>query len=193
MSTRAYIFPLIGTGEPRVDPRRPKYLSALGINSWSIQPYGGEALCAAICEVTDAAHAQLAANLDVYAFPSDPDASLGGAERTRLLAFLAAAGLPDLGLTPQDSPRSVLRGLHGLFRVAQKLQAQSGRRMLPAGVTLATPWNALDPDFQAALTTAAAALGLSTTVLSGATPLRTILAALAAQVDGPVHLGGLTL
>lgn len=191
--SRAFILPMIGTGTPKVDPRRPKYLADLGILDWCAMDYGLEPVALVVCNPLDATQAALSANADVYTFPLAFDATLGGQEANALKAAFATVNIPETWIGANNTSREVIRVTAQLFQFAKRLHARGATRLFPAGVTLSTQWNALPLAFQNALLDCAQSFGWSTAGFSGTSTMRNMLRAIVDQWGNtPILLGGET-
>jgi hypothetical protein len=135
----------------------------------------------------------LAAQADVYAWPTVLDENLPQAERSAVTAYLEAAFVPANWISPSDTRRTALRTVTGMFLFMQRLTALSGNSPLDWGITLNTQFRNLTTEQQTWLEEAAVSLGYAWDVVSNDT-IRLILKAMAdAWGDQPIYFGFTTL
>jgi hypothetical protein len=161
---------------------------------WSCKDYGSVnniMVCAVNAEAADLTW--LAAQADVYAWPTVLDENLPQAERSAVTAYLEAAFVPANWISPSDTRRTALRTVTGMFLFMQRLTALSGNSPLDWGITLNTQFRNLTTEQQTWLEEAAVSLGYAWDVVSNDT-IRLILKAMAdAWGDQPIYFGFTTL
>lgn len=162
---RFYIVPVEQVG----NYRGPEYLAwrfdqnpvaeLAGIR-WSCKDYGiiNQMVCAA--DVTVTQHDYLAAQSDVWVWAENLDTSLTSQTRSALSAFLENIAVPANWLSPQDTNRTALKTVTGIFLSMQRITALTGQNPLTSGLTLNTQFRNLDATWQAAITQAMTEIGL---------------------------------
>lgn len=133
-----YLMPTITSGADTQQVTTPKYAAtALANTSYSSMPYGGEGV--ALVSLTNA-NAALAAEVDVYSFPSDLTQRLAPSDVTALVAFAQLHNIPSSWIAAGVTFQSVLTQLAQVFLVAQFVYGATGSAMF-AGTqnTPATP------------------------------------------------------
>jgi hypothetical protein len=190
---RFYLVPVeIGTGG---NTRGPKYFPwrydadppALIQEPSQQRDYGNEPLMLLASDLTDAEDATLSAQIDVTKFADNLDLALG-ADLARMQSALEALKLPAQMLTAATTYRQVIRGIMGIFLIAQCMQGK-GFNVFAAGVTLSTTLNSLSAAVRTALTDCATSLGFDTTGITGASTVRQVLTAIANQASPSPMLG----
>ncbi len=193
MTDVLYVLPIERAG----NQRGPKYFpwrhdpDPPGINClWAMMDYGfidyGLLLAFSILPADEAF---LAAQADVYAWPSNLSVAIN--DRARIDIFFETISVPTDWLTPANTYLQFLRQMAGLFQFNQRYGTLSGgQSILGGGVTLDTQWNSLTSQQQAWFNQTIASFGYTYTV-SGNPKLRT-LAKQAGDLWGaqPFYIGG---
>jgi hypothetical protein len=187
MTIRFYVLPI-----ETVDggtKRGPKYFAwrfdpdPPGLtDQWSMLDYGLISECVLAANISDVNHAALVLNADVYSFPINLDANMPQGEQAALTTFLEGVRVPAQWLSGQQTYRSVLRTISGVFLYIQRVSAIMGvdPTTIP-GVTFNTQYNKLPAALHDALAQAAADLGYSFSGVSANTTLRNLFKAMADQ------------
>jgi len=194
MAWHLYIIPAIGNGT-KDDPRRPKYIQALGVE-WSGMDYGFQPTFLAAADVDALQHAGLIAQPDCASLPDDLDANPSLTQVTAAQNFLETQHIPAGWITTALTWRQIGRIIIGLFLFMQRLSAFVGAVEIINGitVTLGTRFNELSLDRRRALVDAAASLNYDTSSLTATSTLREMLKAMADQWQGgSVSVGEITL
>jgi len=121
----------------RFDPDPP------GIQGgWAMMDYGFLDYALLVSNLSDADHAFLLAQPDVYSFPQDLNAQIS--DGPVITAFFEAINIPTDWLTPSTTYLEFLRQMAGLFQFNQRYGGISnGQSLLGNGVTLDNNWNNL--------------------------------------------------
>lgn len=191
MAVRYYLVPKIGTGSLATpaspDPFRPKYFD--GLVYTALDYVQGSGFCMLVaCDTTAPQHTAIVANADAVAAPTDLAQTIG-ANLATVQAALASFSIPAAWVTSAMTYAVLVRWIARLFMVARAVHGQSGGRLLPAGVTLASTLGDLTAGQRTALTNAAQSLGCSTTGITLATTLAAALKIVADQITLPVFVG----
>jgi len=171
-----YLVPVIGDGKIRIDPRMPKYLTALGVQ-WSLVDYGFQPVALVAANVDSGTDTALQANADVTRIPDNLDQLLGAGAVNAVQTALENRNIPAGWVTQALSYRTVLRTIWGFFAFVQRYSFISGNTspIIAAAVNLDTQFNQLPSGAQTNLQSTATSLGLSSAGLTGASTLRQIL------------------
>lgn len=198
MTIRFYVLPIERDGTGIL--RWPKYFASrfnggVGITAdRNLIDYGLIDEGVLVANLGDADQAFLAAQPDVFAFPVDLDATMSQSEQITLTNLLETAQVPAQWLSGQQTYRSVLRTLTGMFLYMQRVSAILGVDPTTLGVALNTQWRNLPPALQTALQQAAVDLGYDFGGVNNNTTLRNVLKAMADQWGTrPIYLGMATL
>jgi len=175
MPWHLYLVPIIGVGT-KVDPRKPKYLTTLGVD-WGMVDYGFQPFALAAANVDDATDTSLQINVDVTKIPDNLNQLLGAGAVNTVQTALEDRNLPAGWVTSALSYRDVLRTLWGFFAFLQRYSVVSGNTnpLIAAAVTLDTQFNQLSQTARTNLQDTAASLGLSSAGLTGTSTIRQIL------------------
>jgi hypothetical protein len=191
MPTYFYLMPIA-----RVDNGRgPKYLkwrfNPTGIDcQWSMKDYGSIDYGCLAVNATVEQHTTLVGYTDNYQFPENLDAIMTSAQRSTLEAFLEAVAVPGDWITAQDSFRTALRTVTGMFMFMQRLTALAGSNPLNWGITLNTQWRNLSAQQQSWITDAFMSLGYSAAFITNNTQVRRIIKAASEQWGArPIYFG----
>lgn len=179
MAERAYIIPKIGTGVPRTDPFRPKYFDTLGV-PWRCINYGREPVYIVFADLLPAVHTSLVANSDVTALPANLQQQIGAALAT-VQAKLEALNIPAQWVTATHTYADVLKKVHRVFSLAQRIHGKFNITLFPVAANLDTLVSAIPAGRRQNLVDAATDFGLNTTGVTGAMTLRQALMHLADQ------------
>lgn len=193
MPLHLYILPAIGTGV-RGDPRRPKYLGDF-VGDQSALDFGFQPVFLVVKDISDADHALLSANGDVFAFPEDLASRPLAAAVPVIQAQLELVQIPADWVNAASQWRDIARTIAGMFLFFQRLNAVWGNVQFLDGTTrtLNTRFNQLDQAQRQALEETSASLGYTVSFSPNDT-LRNILKAMAdAWGTKPIFLGGITL
>jgi len=145
---------------------------------WSCKDYGSINIMVCAVDADQADLDTLAAQPDVYAWPTALDENLPQAERSAVTDYLEAVFVPANWISPSDTRRSALRTITGMFLYMQRLTALSGESPLDWGITLNTQYRNLTLEQQAWLEQAALDLGYTWDVADNDT-IRNVLKAMA--------------
>jgi hypothetical protein len=169
-------------------PRDPRGDQLLAGVPYEYILFGLEPTMLIALDVTAAQHTTLTANSDVTTVPVNIDNTLG-ANLATVQAALEALHIPADALAAGTTYRQVLRGIIGIFRVAQRFHNQANTQIFPAGITLSTPLSDLSQAVRTKLQQAATDLGYDYSGLTLASTLRDVLKALANQAAPATVLG----
>lgn len=178
MTIRFYILPIERNG----NTRGPKYFAwrydpdPPGLaDAWSILDYGLIDMGVLVSDITDTDHTFLAAQADVFSFPVDLDVTMTAAERSTLSTYLEAHGVPGDWVSAQDTWRTALRTVSGMFLYMQRLTALAGSSPLDWGYNLNTQWRNISASHQTEMTDAATSLGYDVSFIRNTTQIRALL------------------
>lgn len=133
---------------------------------WSMKDYGLVNQAVVAAEVDATQHAFLEAQADVWAWAENLDTSLGAADRNALGDFLEAVAIPADWLSPQDTNRTALRTVTGMFLFMQRLTAITGQSPIDQGLALNTQFRNLPRVTEIETTTVLAVSGDNNEILS---------------------------
>lgn len=190
MALRYYLVPkILAPSAVGASAYRPAYLYEDAPNvAWQGVDYGQEPVYLLVANVSNPQHAALVAHADVSAFPANLDLVVG-ANLAATQAALEAKSIPGDWVTAGMTFRAVLRWTARLFCIAQRLEGQSGMRLLTEQ-TLDHLVGDLAPARRQALADAAQSLGLDTSGITLGMTIRHALKILGNQVQLPIRLGG---
>jgi hypothetical protein len=183
---RFYLVPKVGAGTI-TDPFRPKYFTENGI-SFSGLDLGIEPTILVGADTTDAQHAILAAQSDVYAIPALTSTVGGNPTLNQTRNRLEQRGIPGSWVIASTTYRAIVTRIGDTCRIAQRLNGRHKNRLYPTGVTLDST---LTQDLLTQLTDIAGSFGISAAGLSTSTTLRQALITLGDQLP-PFVLAGET-
>jgi hypothetical protein len=175
MAFRLYIVPQIGTGTSQ-DPRRAKYLSALG--GASSMDFGFQPCFLVAIDLSPANDAAVVAHADVFAFPFDLSGQMGS-EAAATSTFLENNFfIPCNWMTGSTIWLEAARAICGMFQYFQRLNVILGNVVPIDGTTnksLNTQFNAFSAEVQAGIIQAAQSLSYDTSFIANNTQVRAIL------------------
>jgi hypothetical protein len=179
-----YLVAAEGAGT-RGDPRRPKYIPALGVD-WTAMDFGAAPVFLVEAPLATLTETTLDLNADFFTVPA-LDSTLTAGQVTAVKTRLEALGVPAGWVTTALTWRQVLRTVASIFQLAQR-----------ANVTITTTaldlrMNQIPAGTLAALQDAADSLGFDRSGILGTTTVRQALKALADQWSGPLMLGSVAL
>jgi hypothetical protein len=115
----------------------PKYCSTdMAGLPYSCVPYGAEGWCVVALTAENSA---LAAETDVYAFPSDLSTVMQDSDVSTLAAFLATANVPSDQIVSGMTFEAALTAILTIFLVAQAIAGSTGSAIFTDGTTVDTP------------------------------------------------------
>ena len=176
MATRLYIVPQIGTGTS-TDPRRAKYISALGA-FYAAMDFGFQPCFIAAADLSPADDASVAGNADVFAFPFDLAPTMGGAATSTANFLETTFFIPCNWMTGSTTWLEAARTICGMFQYFQRLWYMLGNVVPIDGTTnksLNTQFNALPVNVQQGIVSAAQSLGYDTSFIQNNTQVRAFL------------------
>lgn len=168
---------------------KTRYGSGTIICKMWIRDYGRMNLALVLADVTDGQHTELMGYLDVVAFPANIDQQIDTALDTAI-AILESLNIPAGWLTADMTYRQALRGLFRLFKLAGRLNAMFGDRIVTSGFTLDSRLNELPVVARQRLAAAAASAGIDTSDVLPSWTLRRALMVMANRWVDPVVKGG---
>lgn len=118
---------------------------------WSLKDYGMIDQGVVAVDAVQADHDSLAVQADVYQFPTDLDLSMGAQERAVLTSFLEGIAVPADWLSPQDTFRTALRTITGMYLSMQRLTAITRIDPISAGLQLNDQFGTLPQLWQDAI------------------------------------------
>lgn len=193
MAWHLYLMPLIGSGAPTIDPRRPKYAVA---GTARMMHFGHQAVYLLAADLDATADAALVANADVTKIPDNLDQLIGAALAT-VQAKLSAVNIPFGWVTSGMSYRTMLRVIIPVFIFMQhfhNVTQIAAAIMNGTTVTLNTQFNALSAAVRQGLLDTAASFNFSTTGFTGTSTVGQILKGVADQYgDQPITIGGINI
>lgn len=192
---RFYLVPVEVGNIPVPNARVPKYspFSATPLvaanTQWQARDYGMQQTMVLALDNTAAEDAALAAQPDVTKFSDNLDTPLG----SRLAAMrdaLELLNMPAHMLTGSSTDRVVLRGVLGIFMVAQCMQGK-GRDIFTAGVQLSTTMASIGAAARNDLAACMQAVGFGAIAdaATGSTTVRDLLASIATTASPTPMLG----
>jgi len=196
MTWHLYLAPIIGSGQPIIDPRRPKYFDT--INNHFMQDYGFQQTCLVSSDVDNATDSSLNSQPDVMRIPDLASSTVGGGGVNRVKNALESQFIPGQWVVASTTYSTVARFvLNGDFKLLAKYAANTGiTTPLIDGttITLSTTFGSLPANTQSALISAAQACGFNTSTFIPANTLRTIWTDVGNQGSViPFTLGGITI
>lgn len=168
----------------RFDPDPPAL-----IPNWSGMDYGFMSAYLIVADVTDTLHASIAANADVYSFPSNLDQAIPGNDT--LQAFCEGINIPTNWVTASTTYRELMRCLAGIFQFAQRYYGIAGESLFSGTVTLSTRYRNLSAQRQAWFNATVESFGYPSSIINQNSTFRQMLK-LAGDAWGaaPFDLGG---
>jgi hypothetical protein len=158
-----FLVPIIGTGT-RADPRRPKYIAALGVD-WAMADFIDSAIVWA--NTTPAQETAVAANADARLVPPlDNTVNFSAAQQA-----LEDLNMPGQWVTAGMTYRTVLRVTVGMAQLLQRASAIVGSNIRPTG-NLDRTLGSLSAAMRNALIQACDELGIDRTNITAATTVR---------------------
>lgn len=192
---RFYLLPI----ETVSAARGPKYLKwrfgpdGLDV-TWAGMDYGLMPVMLVAADVDEAQHAEISEHEDVIAVPANIDANITAQALPAVEAALEALHIPADWVTTAYTYRQILRGVAGLFQLAQRYHGRGLGRLIEQGVSLETRINQLPAGLVQNLNETAQSLGWSTDGIAGTWRLRRALMFLAQQWgEATFHMGGVDL
>lgn len=174
----------------RYDPDPPALIQ-MGDNGQPIRAemrdYGDEPSLLIASNTSDADDATLAALPDVTKFADNLDQQVG-AQLATMQAALEALNLPAQMVTANTTHRQVIRGIMGIFDVAQCMQGK-GFRVFGAAITLSTTLSTLSVPARQALQACATERGYDQTGITLASTIRQVLTLIVQQAARSTMLG----
>lgn len=158
-----FLVPIIGSGT-RLDPRRPKYIAALGVD-WSMADFIDSAIVWAT--TTPAQETTVAANADARLIPP-LDNAVNVAATQQALEDL---NMPAQWVTAGMTYRAVLRVTVGMAQLLQRASAILGSQIRPTG-NLDRTLGSLPVATRNAIAQACDELGIDRTGMVGSTTVR---------------------
>lgn len=188
---RYYLVPVV-VGATGV--RGPKYFNFRGAPApvlfpsalFDLQHYGPEPSMLLCSDMSDPDDALLAAQSDVTKMADNLDSQVGAANLAPLQAALAANQLPGGMVTAATTYRKVVRGIIGIFAIAQCM-AGKGQPILGVGVTLNTVLSALPGQQEVTLMACGTGQGYDLSGITLASTIRQFLVTIANQAS-PITL-----
>lgn len=198
MTIRWYLLPIETIGNARGPKYMRRRVNPDGIDATrAIVDYGLMPWCIMWADVTPAQHAELISHADVrhIVAHSNIDNAIGSAAPT-VRSVLEAGDIPGTWVQSTDTWRQVLRGIFGMFLLAQRVHGRYNVTLLPDGYTLDTTWAELPQGAKAILLDTAMYLGLDISQGSPTTTLRQIYRVLGntwGEQEGVFKLGQVTI
>lgn len=144
MTDRFYLTPIVGTGKPGLDPRRPKYVCDLTGIRWGAYDYGVLPVMLLAADVERPQHGYLMQHSDILVAPLDLDQKIfSPALLSRLQDHLWSLRIPAFWLTVDYTVRQWLRVIAGCFQLGQIAQGRDERPAIRSSQALLTPFRAL--------------------------------------------------
>lgn len=168
------------------DPDPPALIQA----QWQARDYGDEPLMVVAADLDDTQDALLASQADVTKFADDLDMPLG-ANLAAMQAALEALNLPAQMLTSSVTYRQTLRGVLGIFAIAQCMQGK-GFDIFAGGITLSTTMAQIPATPRNALEDCCVSLEFDISGVTGSTTVRQLLTLIANQAS-PTPMLGVTI
>lgn len=159
------------------DPNPPALIQA----DWEAKDYGNEPSMLLASNLSNPDDVTLTAQPDVTKFADNLDQQMG-ADLATMQAALEALNLPAQMVTSTTTHRQVIRGIMGIFSVAQCMQGK-GFRVFGAGITLATTLSALAVPARQALQDCATQLGYDQTGITLSSTIRQVLTLVVQQAS----------
>jgi hypothetical protein len=175
----------------RFDPDPPALLAGV---TWEMRDFGLEPTALIATDVTTAQHQSLAAQGDVTAIPANLDNTVGAANLATVQAALENLHIPADAVTGATTYRQIVRGVLGIFGVAQRFNGRLGQngRLFPIGITLSTVLSDLSLNVRNELQAAAEDLSYDYSSLTLQSTLRDVLKVIATQAP-PTSMLGVTI
>lgn len=169
------------------DPNPPALVVGEG---WEARDYGNEPLMLIADNLSDPEDTLLTSQPDVTKFADDLDMQMGG-RLAAMQAALEALNLPAQMVGVNTTDRQVVRGIMGIFAVAQCMQGK-GFRVFGAAITLSTQLSALSVPARQALQSCATELKYDQTGITLASTIRDVLTKIVQQA-APSPMKGVTV
>lgn len=179
-----YLVPIIGAGT-RLDPRRPKYITELGVD-WAICDFIDNAV--AWASTSPAQETAIVANADARLIPPlDNTVAVNATKQA-----LEDLSMPAQWVTAGMTYRTVLRVTVGMAQLLQRASAILGSQISPTG-NLDRTIGSLPVATRNAISQACDQLGIDRTGIVGSTTVREALRIFGEQfvVGRTIHLGDL--
>lgn len=192
---KLYILPMIHTDVGR-GGYYPKYLPGTGVAWAGIRWFGTDPPSYLImADVTTGQDTQLGLQSDVISLPelANLDNQIGGA-LSQVQTKLEALNLPSEWVTSTFTYRQIIRLITAAMFLSQRARRLMGTtdpdgwNLFPAGMTLATRVNQLSPKRRQVLTQTLADLGVDTSNLDNASPMRAVIREVAQQKSAEFKL-----
>lgn len=188
---RFYLIPVISPN----GIRGPKYLTWRGgpaaplfpVMTASFRDYGQEPTMLVAIDIADADDLTLSSQVDVTKFSDNLDTQLQGRLAT-MQAAIEALNIPGDLLTVNTTDRQVIRGIMGVFAVAQCMQG-AGYSIFAGGLTLTSTVGQIPAAPRQALMDCCDRLNYDRTGITGASTIRQILVKIAQQAAPSPMLG----
>jgi hypothetical protein len=197
MSVRFYLVPIETVDRPEGGTYRlakyftvsrvPRASDLLSVR-WQMVDFGFEPTALVAADVTTAQNTSLAAQSDVTVIPANIDNTLGANVAT-VQSKLEALNIPADNLVAGATYRQVLRGVIGIFLIAQRFSAMQNGRLFPPGITLSTTLGDLSQATRQKLIDAADQLRYDRSGLDLTSTLRQVLKQIANQQSPTTMLG----
>lgn len=168
------------------NPRRPKYVESFGV-SWSAMDFGEAPVFLVSAVLSPEIEDTLVPNSDFAKVPVDLDQNLTSGQVTAWSTRLESLGLPAQWLDTGFTWRQVIRGVLAVFLFAQRAQVSIVQ------ANLDQTFSQLSLAVRTRIIEAATSLGLSSAGVTGATPVRQVMRAIAVQWRNPIVIGEITL
>jgi hypothetical protein len=181
-----YMVDKIGTGA-RTDPYRPEYIGDMAGVAWSAMDLGIEPTFIVGANLTADQHTFVSNQSDVFAFPANLDAPVGGNPAlNRVRNGLEQRNIPGSDIQASWTWRQVIGRIVESCFILQRLNGRHQRRLFEPGVSLDSAPSA---ELLADLIDVGQSFGMNTSALSIAVSVRENLLALTGQVP-PIGLAG---
>jgi hypothetical protein len=154
---------------------------------WQARDYGNEPSMLIAANTSNADDATLAALTDVTKFADNLDTQVGS-NLAAMQSALETLKLPAQMVTSTTSHRQIIRGIMGVFAIAQCMQGK-GFNIFSGGITLSTTLSAIPTAARQALQDCATFQGYDQTGITLASTVRQLLTKIVQQASPSTMLG----
>lgn len=191
---RFYLVPTVVLPDGRTVPKYFMYRGATAplvlTSNYQLRSYGTALLVLVAADTTDPDDALLVAQTDVTKFADNIDQQLG-ADLVAMQNALELLNLPAQMLTSTTTHRQVIRGIMGVFEIAQCMQGQ-GFDLFSLGLTLSSTLSAMPTAARQSLQACATQYHYDQTGITLASTIRQLLTKIVQQA-APSPMMGVTV
>lgn len=195
MPPQLFIVPEIGSDTPQ-DKLRAKYIDDLGLSGsvWAIR-YGFQPIRLVGADFTPAQSASLSSHADVFTFPVDLLANVGGGNVQNARDALELALIPAQWVAGNSIWMDVACIVGGMFQFMQRLKGYLPTLLIDSSTKLNVQWQNIPADVQTGILNCAQSFGYSTAFITATTQIRVVLENFAKGwgIENPIFVGPVVL